>query len=405
MASEFVGTLLELFYLLLAAQLVGWVFRKLKQPSVIGEVVAGVIIGPAILGVVHEGQILDFIAELGAIFLLFLVGIETRLTDILGVGKEALFVGTLGVVVPFVGGWWFSRLIGFDQIPSLFVGTALVATSVGITARVLQELEVLSRPYSRIILGAAVIDDVLGLILLAVVSGVAATGGFVVGEVARLVAFSVLFVAGSAALVPVMSRLPIERLPFRSPLSFGLVLGVGMAAISAVIGLAPIVGAFFAGMILAELGVGDEAEGIEVPVQGVAALLTPVFFAVVGLKLDIVALTEPFVLLVGGALTVIAFVGKLLGGLGALSQGAREASIVGMGMVPRGEVGLIVVALGLSSGAVDNTEYAIVLFVVVVTTLLAPLFLRPMIKSAQDAETAVDQPPSGSAPDLPDREG
>ncbi len=401
MASEFVGTLLALFYVLLAAQLVGWVFRKLNQPSVIGEVVAGMIIGPAVLGIVHEGEILDFIAELGAIFLLFLVGIETRLKDILGVGKEAVSVGVLGVIIPFVAGWGFSRLIGFDQVASLFVGTALVATSVGITARVLQELGVLSRTYSRIILGAAVIDDVLGLILLAVVSGVAITGAFVAGDIALLILFSFLFVVGSAAMVPVMSRLPMKRLPFSSNLAFGLVLGVGMAALSAVVGLAPIVGAFFAGMLLAELAHDSEGPGLEAQVHGVAALLTPVFFAVVGIKLDILALTDPFVLVVGSALTLIAVIGKLVGGLGALSQGIPDASVVGMGMVPRGEVGLIVVALGLSSGAVDNTEYAIVLFVVVATTLIAPLFLRPMVRWAQAAKSAVDEPATGSMPDPP----
>lgn len=396
MASEFVQILVELSLLLLAAQLTGWLFKKLKQPTVLGEVLAGVIVGPAILGVVHEGEILDFVAELGAIFLLFLVGVETRLQDILGVGKEALFVGLLGVVGPFAAGWWISLQLGFSQVAALFVGTALVATSVGITARVLQELGALSRPYARIILGAAVIDDVLGLIVLAVVSGVAVQGQFVVAEISRLLLFSIVFVAGSALLVPVASRLRLDRIPFRSTLELALVLGLGMAALSAVIGLAPIVGAFFAGMLVAELQAQVDAPRLEEPIHGVAALLTPVFFAVVGLKLDLAVLTDQTVLVFGSVLTVVAIVGKLLGGLGALTRGFREAAIVGVGMVPRGEVGLIVVALGLSSGAINELEYAIVLFVVVVTTLLAPLVLRPLIRWAESGPDAGE--PSGGGP-------
>lgn len=385
--SEFVGTLVELFYLLVAAKLTGWAFQKAKQPGVIGEVVAGAIVGPALLGFVHESQILDFISELGAIFLLFLVGLETRLEDILGVGKEAFFVGFLGVIVPFVAGWGISfYFVGYTQVTSLFVGTALVATSVGITARVLQELQVLSEKYSRIILGAAVIDDVLGLIVLAIVSGVAATGSFVVGEVTKLIVLSILFVAAAAALVPVMNRTKMDWLPFSTPLEFAIVAGVGLAALSAVIGLAPIVGAFFAGMLLAEFQHEKDDVELEHPIEGTAALLTPIFFAVIGLKLDLAILVEPEVLLLGGSLTLVAIVGKLVGGLGALSQGFRKASVVGMGMVPRGEVGLIVAAIGLSSGAVEGTQYAVVLFVVIATTIIAPVLMRPLIRWAGEED-------------------
>jgi Kef-type K+ transport system membrane component KefB len=392
--TEFAGLLLELFYLLLAAKLTGWLFKKAKQPAVIGEVVAGVIVGPALLGLVHEGEILDFIAELGAIFLLFLVGLETRLEDILGVGKEAFFVGVLGVLVPFGAGWAISLYVGYSQVTALFVGTALVATSVGITARVLQELQVLSESYSRIILGAAVIDDVLGLIVLAVVSGIASTGSFVVGEVTKLVLLSLAFVAAAGLMVPVMDRIDMDKLPFSRPLEFAIVVGVGMAGLAALIGLAPIVGAFFAGMLLAEFEAENEGMDLEEPIAGTAALLTPVFFAVIGLRLDLAALVEPEVLLLGTLLTVVATIGKLVGGIGALSKGVREASVVGMGMVPRGEVGLIVAAIGLSSGAVEGTQYAVVLFVVVATTVIAPVLMRPLIRWAEAEE---EQPPGAHA--------
>ncbi len=373
--------LVEVFFLLLAAQVAGWLFARFKQPVVIGEVLAGLLVGPALLGWVHEGEILEFLAELGAIFLLFMVGLETRLRDILAVGKEAFFVAVLGVLFPFVGGYFFALSIGFAQLPALFLGTALVATSVGITARVLLELGVLSRDYSRIILGAAVIDDVLGLIVLAVVNGVAQNGALEVGTALRISLLSVLFVGGAMLLVPLVRRVRFSALPVGSPFGVALLAGVGLAALSATIGLAPIVGAFLAGMLLAE--VRDEL-AIEESVKAVGSFLAPIFFAMVGVRLELNALLNTKVLWVGSGVLLIALAGKLLGGfLGALSQGFRRAVVVGVGMAPRGEVGLIVAALGLSAGAVNEEEYALVLFMVVGTTLLAPLFLRPAIAWAE----------------------
>ena len=366
--------LLEIFYLLLAAQVMAFIFKRLNQPVVIGEVLAGVLVGPALLGLVHEGEILEFLAELGAVFLLFMVGLETRLKDILAVGKEAFLVAVLGVALPFLGGYLYGLEIGFETLPALFLGTALVATSVGITARVLQELGVLSRPYSRIILGAAVIDDVLGLIVLAVVNGVAETGQVEVGAITRLIVLSVVFVGLAVFLI---ARLPLERLPVGSPLGFALALGVGMAALAASIGLAPIVGAFLGGMLLSEV---REKYRLEEPIFAIESFLAPIFFAMVGVRLELSALASPVVLVAGTVVTVIAILGKVLGGfLGALTQGVRSALTVGVGMAPRGEVGLIVAALGLKAGAVNEEEYAIVLFMVVFTTLFAPFALKPLI--------------------------
>ncbi len=383
--------LLEVFALFAAAQVLGWAFRSLKQPAVIGEVLAGVLVGPALLGLVHEGEVLEFLAELGAVFLLFMVGLETRLRDILEVGKEAFLVAVLGVLLPFVGGYVYGVGIGFEQLPALFLGTALVATSVGITARVLQEMGVLSKPYSRIILGAAVIDDVLGLIVLAIVSGIAEAGAIEVGTIVRLVLLSALLVGGAILLVPLVRRLPLERLPVSSPLGFALAFALGFAALAGAIGLAPIVGAFMAGMVLAEV---REKYQLERPVHAVESLLSPLFFAHVGSRLDLAALAQPATLVTGTIVTLIAVAGKLVGGfLGALTQGARSATVVGMGMVPRGEVGLIVASIGLSAGAVNKEEFAIVLFMVVATTLVAPLLLRPLIawadpKSPEETEAA-----------------
>jgi len=284
--------LLEIFYLLLAAQVMAFIFKRLNQPVVIGEVLAGVLVGPALLGLVHEGEILEFLAELGAVFLLFMVGLETRLKDILAVGKEAFLVAVLGVALPFLGGYLYGLEIGFETLPALFLGTALVATSVGITARVLQELGVLSRPYSRIILGAAVIDDVLGLIVLAVVNGVAETGQVEVGAITRLIVLSVVFVGLAVFLSTLIARLPLERLPVGSPLGFALALGVGMAALAASIGLAPIVGAFLGGMLLSEV---REKYRLEEPIFAIESFLAPIFFAMVGVRLELSALASPLV--------------------------------------------------------------------------------------------------------------
>jgi len=371
------GHILEVFYLILAAQVMAFLFKRLNQPVVIGEVLAGILVGPALLGLVHEGEILEFIAELGAIFLLFMVGLETRLKDILAVGKEALLVAVLGVAFPFVGGYLFGLQIGFATLPSLFLGTALVATSVGITARVLQELGVLSRPYARVILGAAVIDDVLGLIILAVVNGVAKTGQVETGAILQLILLSVAFVGLAVALSPLFARLPLEKLPMGSPVGFALALGIGMAALAASIGLAPIVGAFLGGMLLSEV---REKYRLEEPVFAIESFLAPLFFAMVGVRLELAALVSPATLVAGTVVTVIAILGKVLGGfLGSLTQGVRSALTVGVGMAPRGEVGLIVAALGLAAGAVNEEEYAIVLFMVVFTTLFAPFALKPFI--------------------------
>lgn len=375
------GPILEVFYLILAAQVLAFLFKRLKQPVVIGEVLAGILVGPALLGLVHEGEVLEFLAELGAIFLLFMVGLETRLKDILAVGKEAFLVAVLGVAFPFVGGYWYGLQIGFETLPALFLGTALVATSVGITARVLQELGVLSRPYARIILGAAVIDDVLSLIVLAVVNGVAKTGSVEVGEVLTLILLSAVFVGLAVGFSPLFARLPLEKLPLGSPLGFAFALGMGMAALAASIGLAPIVGAFLGGMLLAEV---REKYRLEEPIFAIEGFLAPLFFAMVGVRLELSALVQPATLVAGSVILVIALLGKLLGGfLGALTQGFRQAVVVGVGMAPRGEVGLIVAALGLAARAVNEEEYAIVLFMVVFTTLLAPLALRPLILWAE----------------------
>jgi len=376
--------LFEIFILILATQIVGWFFQRIKQPAVIGELLAGVLVGPALLGWVPEGSLIEFISELGAIFLLFMVGLETRLEDIIKVGKEAFIVAVVGAIIPFIGGYYYGLYIGFSQVSALFLGAALVATSVGITARVMQELEALSRPYSRIILGAAVIDDIEGLIVLAIVSGIANTGSVETGGIIKLVLISFAFVGGAMALVPFVRRIPLNKLPFQSPLGVSISFGLAMATLASYIGLAPIVGAFMAGMVMAEL---REEYSLEESIHAIESFLAPIFFAYMGVQLDLAALGSRAVLIAGSVVSLIAIVGKLFAMLGSLTQGIKNAIVVGVGMVPRGEVGLIVASIGLSAGAVNEEEFAIVIFMVVVTTIVAPLSLRPLIAWA-DPEMA-----------------
>ena len=376
--------LFEIFILILATQIVGWLFQRIKQPAVIGELLAGVLVGPALLGWVPEGSLIEFISELGAIFLLFMVGLETRLEDIIKVGKEAFIVAVVGAIIPFFGGYYYGLYIGFSQVSALFLGAALVATSVGITARVMQELEALSRPYSRIILGAAVIDDIEGLIVLAIVSGIANTGSVETGSIIKLVLISFAFVGGAMALVPFVRRIPINKLPFQSPLGVSISFGLAMATLASYIGLAPIVGAFMAGMVMAEL---REEYSLEESIHAIESFLAPIFFAYMGVQLDLAALGSRTVLIAGSVVSLIAIVGKLFAMFGSLTQGIKNAVVVGVGMIPRGEVGLIVASIGLSAGAVNEEEFAIVIFMVVVTTIVAPLSLRPLIAWA-DPEMA-----------------
>ncbi|MFC4639611.1 cation:proton antiporter [Deinococcus hohokamensis] len=371
--------LFGLFWVVLAAAVMGTLASKLGIPAVVGQVVAGILIGPSVLELVRPETFFLTLAEIGAIFLLFMVGLETRLGELLRVGREALLVAVLGIALPLALGFGFGLWQGQTNVSALFVGTALVATSVGITAKVLQELGVLGERFAQVILGAAVIDDILGLTLLAVVSGLGNGEELSAAQVGLTLGLSVGFVAAVLALgIPLVRRAQprLQRLSLSRAFNVALVVGLGLAALSTVAGLAPIIGAFLAGMVLAE--VKDEV-AFESKVHAIEAFLAPVFFVVVGLQLDLGTLTQPTVVVAGLALTLLAVVGKLLGGLlGARTLGPREATLVGLGMVPRGEVGLIVASLGLGAGLIGETVYAEVLLMVLLTTIVAPLVLRAM---------------------------
>jgi len=362
--------LFDIFLIFASAKVLGELFERFRQPAVVGEVLAGLLLGPYLLGIVPHSPVYEGIAEIGVIFLLFTVGLETKPSEILKVGGVASRVGILGIILPFVLGFGLIFYLGHPTLEALFIGTALVATSVGITARVLGDMGLIQEIESRIILAAAVIDDIIGMILLAVVSGL--------GEGAlswvRIAIVAVEAIGFTLFLALVGSRVInrygkwIEKIKTPdAPFVFSILLCLGLSALSSAIGMAAIIGAFMAGMV-------EKAEAIY-------AFLVPFFFFVMGSHINVAVFGNWEIIWLGLVITVLAVIGKLLGcGLGALSLGGRGALIVGVGMVPRGEVGIIVAMLGLRLQAIPDSMYALVIFMSVVTTLAVPPVLRVLFR-------------------------
>ena len=391
------GVLLVLFLMLVGAKLMAELFERLRQPAVVGEILAGVIIGPSVLNLVSPSEMTNTLAEIGVIFLLFAVGLEIKPAAIFRVGKTATMVAVLGVAAPFLGGWLLMHLWGSTNIEALFIGTAMVATSVGITARVLSAMGLLDAPASRVILGAAVIDDILGLLVLGIVSSLAAgTVNYIqVGLTALLAIGFTVFIAlvGAPILTKVSPR--IERLRIGDAFFiFGLVLCLGLSVAATYIGVAAIIGAFLAGMALAEATEGNH--DMHKQTAGVTEFLVPFFLVNIGMQLKLAAFRDPAVIVLALTVTVIAVVTKLIGcGLGAWPMGLRRAAQIGMGMVPRGEVGIVVAQIGLSLAVITDRLYGVVLFMAIATTLIAPPFLKMLFASEAAAREEIGPADAG----------
>jgi len=385
------SVLVDLFVLFAAAKVAGELFEHFGQPAVVGELLAGILVGPFALGLVGagEGEVLEVVAELGVIILLFTVGLETSIDDLRAVGRPALIVGFLGVVLPFAAGAGLMFGLGYDSTDALFVSAAIVATSVGVTARVLRDLGAVQTKFARVVLGAAVVDDILAILVLAFVAGSAEGGISTVGivvlllEVAAFLALVLVF--GPRATRRLSSVVRIPGVP-ESPFLVAVLLTLGLAALSEVIGLAAIIGAFFAGLIFE-----FRREEVVTQIEPVYEFLVPFFFAITGSRLDPNVFTDPTVLGLASVVTVIAIVAKGAGGyFGALELGRLPALAVGVGMVPRGEVGLIVASLGLGLG-LDAQLFGVVIAMTVVTTLVTPPLLTPLVRRiVPDAE---ERPP------------
>lgn len=407
-----------------AAKLVGELFERFRQPAVIGEILVGVLIGPYALGWIgvpsepmiekfHSVEaarevldtVYDTLAELGVLILLFMVGLETRLSDILRVGTRALIVACAGVVVPFMLGFFFVATLGRPSIEAVFMGTAMVATSVGITARVLADLGHIQEDEARIILGAAVIDDILGMIVLAAVSALGngeTPSLFSIGVVAaQAIAFVVFVVLAGQHAVRRWSG-HIDRLRIReAPFVVAVALMLTLAMLSVMTGLAAIIGAFLAGMVFAELREQYELEKQVLPLY---ELLVPVFFVLTGSRVDWRLFVDSSVVGVALTVTALAIVGKLIGcGGGAWGMGWRSVAIIGVGMAPRGEVGLIVANVGRSLGTIPPDLFSTVVIMSVLTTLFVPPVLTFLYRG-QVTPPAIERPADYAVSDgrLPD---
>ncbi len=367
-----------------SAKLLAEVFEWLSLPAIVGEIVAGTLIGPSVLNWIQPNSVVTALSELGVMFLLFRVGLEVKSSELMRVGATASIVATLGVLAPLGLGYVIMRLWGYPVTESLFVGAAMVATSVGITAQVLNAKGLLHLVSSKVILAAAVIDDVLGLIVLAIVSSLA-KGGINIVEIATIsllaIGFTVLIAtlgtSTAKRIVPVAG----ERLKSsEAQFNIALVVLFGLSVLAVFAGVAAIIGAFLAGMALAE----TVSHRVHDMTSGISELLVPFFLAGIGLHLDVSMFRDSQLLLLSVVILLAAVISKLVGcGAGAFQLGWRGMLQTGFGMVPRGEVGMVVAQLGLSLGVVEKPVYAVVVFMAVATTLVAPPLLAFSFRGEQ----------------------
>ena len=388
--SEF---FLKFLVILLAAKLFAEIFSRLSIPSVLGEVVAGLLIGPSVLGFITPEATFHLIAEIGILLLLFEVGLETDVGQLVKEGARSTLVAVTGVAFPGALGFWVShRFFGMATIPALFVGGTIVATSIGITVRVLKDLNQHLTRMARVVLGAAVLDDVIGVVVLAVLYDFAVKGTVSIPATARVLVFITAFLF----LAPVLAKLfvPLMAKAASSSRTKGMIptiiisLILGLAVVSHAVGAPAILGSFAAGIALARrfflpLGASIDhyshqlAEEIEESITPIIDLFVPVFFVMVGVSIDLRAIdmTSSSFWTFAGMLTVVAVLSKMVSGVWA-PGGFREKLSTGVAMVPRGEVGLIFAEVGKQSKIFDDPAYAAVVFVVALTTLLAPLAMR-----------------------------
>jgi len=423
---------------IVAAKL-GTLVERIRQPIVLGEILAGAALGGLALAgfgfveIIRSDPVIRFLAELGAVILLFQIGLESDVRSMRRVGARAFWVATIGVAAPFLLGTWLVGpylLPGLSDAAYLFLGAALTATSVGITGRVFRDASALQRPEAQIVLGAAVIDDVLGLIILAVVSAIATKGVVDASAIGLTVLQAFGFLAGALALgqvgAPLLSRAfaAINR-GIGMKFTLAIALCLAFAYLAQVIGLAPIVGAFAAGLVLDEVhfkgfdsphirgellaAVADadvrtrtrvvdvverhRLRHLEDLVEPVGHLLVPVFFVLAGMQVKPELLADPAILGLAAALTAVAVVGKLLSGLAA---GNVDRWLVGWGMVPRGEVGLIFAFVGKELGVLDDRLFSVVVLMVVATTLVTPPVLAFLLRRRPAAHAPAIRPASAA---------
>jgi len=388
---QFIETIIGVGILLFAAKLMAELFLRLKLPIVLGELIAGMIVGPFALGgiqIADGKQILQInneiriLGEMGAIVILFMAGLEMTPKEFLKGGKAAFTVGTLGVVVPFFVGLTVFQLFGFDALQSMLIATALTATSIAISIQVLSEFGKIKTPEARLIISAAIVDDILAIAVLSVVTSIAGSEGGIDNIDPTQVIITILQVLGFFAIMLIVSVVVIPKvISPRIWKAKGSVEGVataaffGAAALAGSIGLSPIVGAFAVGMALSTTKVFEKIESY---VGKIGLIFAPLFFAIIGAQVDLRAV-DLNILMLSGAVILVAVVTKLFGcGLPAMYflKSKSAGMKVGIGMISRGEVGLIVAGVGVTAGILTSEVYSTIIIMVVVTTIITPIWLK-----------------------------
>jgi Kef-type K+ transport system membrane component KefB len=391
--------LLDLLIVLLAAKVGAELADRIGVPPVVGEIVAGIAIGPSALGLVGATDMLHFLAELGVILLLLEVGLEMDLRELAKVGRSSMQVAVIGVAVPFGAGWGVMQAFGEGGNTALFIGAALTATSVGITARVFGDMRALATSEARTVLGAAVADDVLGLLILTIVVRIVSEGSVSIATVLEVAGVAVLFLVLASVLGVLLAPRAFDAVQRYSRsggtlLALAVVFTLTLAEFANAAKLAPIIGAFVAGIAL---GRTRQVERVHRDLSPVIGLLVPVFFVQIGVNSDVGQFGKPSVLGLAACLIVVGVVGKVVAGYVAAPT-SGDKLLIGIGMIPRGEVGLIFAGIGLTEGVLDQDLYASLLVVVLLTTLMTPPLLKlrfVQVNSHRAAPSGDTAPPPG----------
>ncbi len=417
-----------LIVILLFSCTFGEIALRIGLPTVLGDLVAGLLLGVSALHIIvlepggeingtfihlieiitganqnlieqvlnsSVRDIIEKYSDSGVLILLFLVGLESDIKELIKVGTQAATVAIIGVVLPFLGGFLgLTLLFQVNPLPALFVGAALTATSIGITAKVMQEIGVLKSQEGQIILGAAILDDILGIVILAIVVGIVEQGKIEVGHIVYLVICATAFVLGAVILsqffgkwyVSVLEKLKNPNSIFIGATIFGGLMGI----IARALGLEPILGAFAAGLIIGET---DKTEDLQKKIQPFIAIFTTIFFVSIGATTDL-SLVNPAIpenqdgLIIASFLIIVAIIGKTLAGFAVFSQNQINRLAIGTGMIPRGEVGLVFAGLGASTGALPPSLDVAIVLMVIATTFIAPLLLKIVCQSLTSSSVA-----------------
>ncbi len=402
--SQFIETIIVVGILLFAAKLMAELFLRIRLPIVLGELLAGMIIGPFALGafLIYEGNLLvqindniKVLGEIGAIVILFMAGLEMTPREFLKGGKASFTIATFGVVIPFFAGLVVFQMFGFGALESMMIATALTATSIAISIQVLSEFGKIKSPEARLIIGAAVVDDILAIAILSVVTSLG-TGGEIVDIDIIDVIFTILQVLGFFVIMLVASVLIIPRVVTpRLWKARGSIEGIatacffGAAALAGMIGLSPIVGAFAVGMALSSSQVFQKIEGF---IRRIGLIFAPLFFAIIGAQVDFRGINLE-ILMLSAIIIVIAVFTKYLGcGIPAwlFLKNRTQGMRVGIGMISRGEVGLIVAGVGLSAGVLSSSVYSTIVIMVAATTIITPIWLK--MDYRKDLTKQIDNP-------------